>query len=57
MSTAEGCVPAASALLEGSEMHPVHQDHGALYVDSDGRMRLKLELTVPEYRHAGGGDR
>ena len=38
-------VPAASAVLKGSEIHPVLQDHGSLYVDDDVRMRLKVELT------------
>jgi pSer/pThr/pTyr-binding forkhead associated (FHA) protein len=37
-------VPQASAILPGSEIHPVRQNHGALYVDSDVKMRLKLEL-------------
>jgi hypothetical protein len=38
-------VPTASAVLEGSEIHPVQQHHGALYVDNDVKMRLKVELT------------
>jgi pimeloyl-ACP methyl ester carboxylesterase len=38
-------VPSASAVLKGSEIHPVLQDHGSLYVDDDVRMRLKVELT------------
>jgi pSer/pThr/pTyr-binding forkhead associated (FHA) protein len=37
-------VPESSAILEGSEIHPVQQHHGALYVDNDVKMRLKLEL-------------
>jgi pimeloyl-ACP methyl ester carboxylesterase len=37
-------VPEHSAILEGSEIHPVNQHHGALYVDNDVKMRLKLEL-------------
>ncbi len=37
-------VPENSAILEGSEIHPVQQHHGALYVDNDVKMRLKLEL-------------
>jgi pSer/pThr/pTyr-binding forkhead associated (FHA) protein len=38
-------VPTASAVLAGSEIHPVQQHHGALYVDNDVKMRLKVELT------------
>jgi pimeloyl-ACP methyl ester carboxylesterase len=38
-------VPAGSAVLKGSEIHPVLQEHGSLYVDNDVRMRLKVELT------------
>ncbi len=37
-------VPENSAILDGSEIHPVQQHHGALYVDNDVKMRLKLEL-------------
>ncbi len=33
-----------SAYLPGSEIHPVHQHHGSLFVDNDVKMRLKLEL-------------
>jgi pSer/pThr/pTyr-binding forkhead associated (FHA) protein len=38
-------VPEFSAVLPGSEIHPVQQHHGALWNDSDVKMRLKLELT------------
>jgi pSer/pThr/pTyr-binding forkhead associated (FHA) protein len=38
-------IPEASALLKGADIHPVRQNHGALYTDSDVKMRLKLELT------------
>jgi len=38
-------VPAGSAVLRDSEIHPVLQEHGSLYVDDDVRMRLKVELT------------
>ena len=38
-------VPAGSAVLKNSEIHPVFQEHGALYVDNDVKMRLKVELT------------
>jgi len=31
-------------VLEGAEIHPVHQNHGALYVDEDVRVRLRYEL-------------
>jgi pSer/pThr/pTyr-binding forkhead associated (FHA) protein len=34
-----------SAILPGSDIHPVQQYHGALFVDNDVRMRLKLELA------------
>ncbi len=34
-------------MLEGSEIHPVQQYHGSLFVDNDVKMRLKLELTRP----------
>ncbi|HSJ55602.1 MAG TPA: alpha/beta fold hydrolase [Anaerolineae bacterium] len=34
-----------SAILPGSEIHPVRQHHGALFVDNDVKMRLKLELA------------
>jgi pSer/pThr/pTyr-binding forkhead associated (FHA) protein len=37
-------VPENSAILSGSEIHPVQQHHGALYVDNDVKMRLKHEL-------------
>jgi hypothetical protein len=32
-------------VLAGSEIHPVQQHHGSLYVDSDVKMRLRLELA------------
>lgn len=38
-------VPEHSAVLPGSEIHPVQQGHGSLYVDNDVKMRLKFELT------------
>jgi pSer/pThr/pTyr-binding forkhead associated (FHA) protein len=38
-------VPSGSAVLTDSEIHPVLQEHGSLYVDDDVRMRLKVELT------------
>jgi pSer/pThr/pTyr-binding forkhead associated (FHA) protein len=34
----------SSATLAGSEIHPVQQHHGALFVDNDVKMRLKMEL-------------
>ena len=39
-----------SAVLEGTEIHPVQQYHGSLFVDNDVKMRLKLELAraLPE---------
>jgi len=36
-----------SAFLGGSDIHPVHQHHGSLFIDNDVKMRLKLELTRP----------
>jgi len=41
----DSSVPQKSAILEGSEIHPVQQYHGSLFVDNDVKMRLKLELT------------
>jgi pimeloyl-ACP methyl ester carboxylesterase len=38
-------VPSGSAVLKKSEIHPVLQEHGSLYVDDDVKMRLKVELT------------
>ena len=38
-------VPEASAVVKGADIHPVKQNHGALYTDSDVKKRLKLELT------------
>jgi pimeloyl-ACP methyl ester carboxylesterase len=34
-----------SAVVPGTEIHPVQQYHGSLFVDNDVRMRLKLELA------------
>ena len=34
-----------SAVLEGTDIHPVQQYHGSLFVDNDVKMRLKLELA------------
>ena len=41
----DSSVPSGSAVLKDSEIHPVFQDHGSLYMDDDVRMRLKVELT------------
>ena len=38
-------VPEWSAVLEGTDVHPVEQTHGSLYVDNDVKARLKLELV------------
>jgi pSer/pThr/pTyr-binding forkhead associated (FHA) protein len=43
----DGSVLEQSAFLQGSEIHPVYQHHGSLFVDNDVKMRLKLELTRP----------
>lgn len=40
----DGSVPENSAVLQGADFHPVHQLHGALFVDNDVKMRLRLEL-------------
>ncbi len=40
----DGSVLEQSAVLKGTEIHPVHQHHGSLFVDNDVKMRLKLEL-------------
>lgn len=37
-------VPEHSAILNGSDVHPVQQGHGSLYVDNDVKARLKVEL-------------
>ncbi len=34
-----------SAVLDGTEIHPVQQYHGSLFVDNDVKMRLKMELA------------
>ena len=36
-----------SAVCDGTDIHPVQQYHGSLFVDNDVKMRLKLELTRP----------
>jgi pimeloyl-ACP methyl ester carboxylesterase len=41
----DGSVPEVSTLLPGAEIHPVHQNHGALFTDSDVKMRLRMELV------------
>ncbi len=43
----DGSVLEVSAFFPGSEIHPVHQHHGALFVDNDVKMRLKMELLRP----------
>jgi hypothetical protein len=40
----DGSVPENSAVLEGADVHPVHQLHGALFVDNDVKMPLRLDL-------------
>lgn len=37
-------IPEHSAILDGSDVHPVRQGHGSLYVDNDVKARLKVEL-------------
>jgi pSer/pThr/pTyr-binding forkhead associated (FHA) protein len=41
----DSTIPEQSAVMPGSEIHPVRQYHGSLFVDNDVKMRLKLELT------------
>ena len=41
----DSSIPEQSAVLPGSEIHPVQQYHGSLFVDNDVKMRLKIELT------------
>lgn len=43
-SNGDDRIPELSGVLRGTEIHPVQQHHGALYVDNDVKMRLKLEL-------------
>lgn len=43
----DGSILEYSAFFEGSDFHPVHQNHGSLFVDNDVKMRLKLELLRP----------
>jgi pSer/pThr/pTyr-binding forkhead associated (FHA) protein len=38
-------IPDSSTVLDGSEIHPVQQHHGSLFVDNDVKMFLKLQLT------------
>jgi hypothetical protein len=40
----DGSVPENSAVLQGADFHPVHQLHGALFVDNDVKNRLRLDL-------------
>lgn len=41
----DNTIPERSAILPQTEIHPVSQHHGSLYVDNDVKMRLKLELS------------
>ena len=41
----DSIVPQSSAVLKGTEIYPVQQYHGSLFIDHDVKMRLKLELT------------
>lgn len=43
--TGDSAVPQVTSVLQGTEIHPVRQHHGALHTDKDVQMRLKLELT------------
>lgn len=44
----DGTVPERSACMEGTEIHPVRQHHGVMFVDNDVKKRLKLELMRVE---------
>jgi len=44
-ATGDGTLLERSTVLDGSDIHPVQQYHGSLFVDSDVKMRLKLELA------------
>jgi pSer/pThr/pTyr-binding forkhead associated (FHA) protein len=46
----DGSILERSAVLPGTEIHPVRQYHGTLFVDNDVKMRLKLEVA-----RSGGG--
>jgi pSer/pThr/pTyr-binding forkhead associated (FHA) protein len=41
----DSTIPQSSAVLEGTEIYPVRQYHGSLFIDHDVKMLLKLELT------------
>jgi pSer/pThr/pTyr-binding forkhead associated (FHA) protein len=43
-NSGDSSVPETSAVLPGTEIHPVQQYHGTLFNDKDVKMRLKLEL-------------
>jgi pSer/pThr/pTyr-binding forkhead associated (FHA) protein len=43
----DATVPEQSAVVEGSEIHPVQQSHGMIFADRDVKKRLKVELTRP----------
>jgi hypothetical protein len=41
----DSTIPEWSTVLKGTEIHPVDQYHGSLFVDNDVKMRLKMELV------------
>ena len=41
----DSAIPQSSAVLEETEIHPVQQYHGSLFVDHEVKMRIKSELT------------
>jgi pimeloyl-ACP methyl ester carboxylesterase len=43
-SAGDDSMPETTGMLAGTEIHPVRQHHAALHIDSDVKMRLKLEL-------------
>jgi len=46
----DAMIPDQSTVLEGSEIHPVQQHHGSLYIDNDVKVRLKMELSRKRLR-------
>jgi pimeloyl-ACP methyl ester carboxylesterase len=44
----DGTIQESSAMFKNSEIHPVEQNHGTLYVDNDVKRRLKAELQRQE---------
>jgi hypothetical protein len=43
----DAAVPEQGAIVEGTEIHPVQQAHGTLYVERVVKKQLNVELTRP----------